>query len=109
MRTLFSCYGLHPRLQVIKLHSSLTYPLKITKGQPIPHPNTSHDLLLIDIQHYIGLSGCRWRLKLRHLELLLESEDRCCPLLELEVPLLDGVLEVYNCVGACVLLLMGKV
>jgi hypothetical protein len=34
---LFSRYGLHPRLQAIKLLVSLTYALKITKGQTILH------------------------------------------------------------------------
>jgi hypothetical protein len=42
---LFSCHGLHPRLQAIKLLASLTYPLKRTKGQSLPH----HDLHLINI------------------------------------------------------------
>jgi hypothetical protein len=37
MGTLFSCHGLHLRLQAIKLLASLTYPLKRTKGQS---PNT---------------------------------------------------------------------
>jgi hypothetical protein len=60
----------------------------------------SHHLLLIDIRHCIGLSGCcrcRW-----HLKLLLKSSDRRCPLLELEVLLLDVVLEVYNHVHALI-------
>jgi hypothetical protein len=35
-----SRHGLHPRLQAIKLVVSLTYPLKIIKGQPLPHPAT---------------------------------------------------------------------
>jgi hypothetical protein len=39
-RTLFSRHGLHPRLQAIKLLVSLTYPLKIIKGQPLPHPTS---------------------------------------------------------------------
>jgi hypothetical protein len=37
---LLSRHGLHPMLQAIKLLVSLTYPLKITKGQLIPHPTT---------------------------------------------------------------------
>jgi hypothetical protein len=40
---------------------------------------------------------------------LLESGDHHYPLLKLEVLLLDGVLEVYNHVGAGVHLLMGEV
>jgi tartrate dehydratase alpha subunit/fumarate hydratase class I-like protein len=48
-------------------------------------------------------------LKLKHLELQLESGDRRCPLLELEVLLLDGVLEVYNHMGAGVHVLTGEV
>jgi hypothetical protein len=32
----------HPRLQAIKLLASLTYPLKITKGQPNSHPPHQH-------------------------------------------------------------------
>jgi hypothetical protein len=101
--TLFSHHGLDPRLQAIKLLASLTYPLKITKDQPTLHPNMSHDLLLIDIRHCIGLIRslrCRWCLKLHHLKLLLESGDRHCPLLEFEVLLLNGRLEVYNHVCA---------
>jgi hypothetical protein len=68
----------------------------------------SHHLLLIDIWHYIELSGCcgcygcGWHLKLKHLKLLLESGDRHCPLLELEVMLLNMVLEVYDHVRALV-------
>jgi hypothetical protein len=82
---LFSRHGLHPRLQAIKLLASLTYPLKITKGQ------------------------CGWHLELEHLELLLESGDRRCPLLKLEVLLLDGMLEMYNHMGAGVHLLTSEV
>jgi hypothetical protein len=48
---LFSCYGLHPRLQAIKLLASLTYPLKITKGHPLPNLDTPPNLHLIDIRH----------------------------------------------------------
>jgi hypothetical protein len=40
MRILFPRHGLHLRLQAIKLLTSLTYPLKRTKGQSIPHPTT---------------------------------------------------------------------
>jgi hypothetical protein len=51
----------------MKLLASLTYPLKMTKGQPTLHPNTSRDLDLIDVRHCVRLSvvhGCGWRLKL---------------------------------------------
>jgi hypothetical protein len=48
-RTLLPCHGLHPRLQAIKLLASLTYSLKITKGQTMPHPDTFHNLHLVDI------------------------------------------------------------
>jgi hypothetical protein len=41
-------------------------------------------------------------LKLKHLKLLLEIGNRCCPLLELKVLLLDVVLEVYDRVRALV-------
>jgi hypothetical protein len=75
-RNLFSRHGLHLRLKAIKLLASLTYPLKRTKGQTIPHPDTSHNLRLIDIRHGVRLNsgcyGCRWHLKLQHLILLLE-------------------------------------
>jgi hypothetical protein len=66
------------------------------------HPTMSHNLLLIDIRHCVGLSGCYghcgcgWHLKLKHLKLLLESGDRCYPLHELEVLLLDVELKVYD-------------
>jgi hypothetical protein len=56
-----------------------------------------------------GCCGCGWCLKLKHLELLLESGDRHCPLLDFKVLLLDGMLEVYNRVGAGVHLLTSKV
>jgi hypothetical protein len=56
-RTLLSHHGSHPMLQAIKLLVSLTYPLKITKGQTTLHPDMPHNLLLIDIQHSVGLSG----------------------------------------------------
>jgi hypothetical protein len=60
----------------------------------------SHNLLLIDIRHCVGLSGCCWCGW--HLKLLLESGDHHCPLLKLEVLLLDVVLEVYDRVCAVV-------
>jgi hypothetical protein len=59
----------------------------------------SHHLLLIDIRHCIELSrccGCGW-----HLKMLLESGDRRCPLLKLEVLLLNVGLEVYDRVPLC--------
>jgi hypothetical protein len=87
-RTLFPRHGLHPRLQAIKLLASQTYQLKRTKGQPTPHPTTSHDLHLVDIRHSVelsGICGCGWFLKLQHLNLLLKGGDHCCPLLKLEV------------------------
>jgi hypothetical protein len=65
----------------------------------------SRDLLLIDIQHNIGLNGvclCGWCLKLQHLNLLLKGGDHGCPLLKLEVLLLIGVLKVYDHVGATI-------
>jgi hypothetical protein len=71
-----------------------------------------HNLLLIDIRHCVGLSGCYgwgWLLELEHLELLLESGNHCCLLLELEVLLLNGMLELYNNMGAGVNLLMVEV
>jgi hypothetical protein len=46
---------------------------------------------------------------LEHLELLLESGDHRCPLLKLEVLLLDGMLEMYNHMGAGVHLLTSEV
>jgi hypothetical protein len=109
---LCSLHGLHPRLQAIKLLASLTYSLTTTKGQSSLYPTTHNDLLLIDVRHCVGLSECYrcgWCLDLEHLELLLESGDRRCPLLELNVLLLDGVLEVYNRMGAGVHLLTGEV
>jgi hypothetical protein len=105
--TLFYHNVLHPRLEAIKLLASLTYPPTITKCQPTPHPNTSRDLLPINIRHHVTLSGgcgCGWRLKL-----LLESGNHHCPLLELEVMHLNDVLEVHNHVGTGVHLLKGKV
>jgi hypothetical protein len=106
-RTMFSRYDLHLRLQAIKLLASLTYSLKIPKGQSTPHPNSSHNLLLINIQHCVELSGCCgcwW-----HLKLLLESGNHHCHLLKLEVLLLNVVLEVYNRVSAIVHLHVGEV
>jgi hypothetical protein len=47
--TLFSCHGLHMRLQAIKLLANLTHPLKITNGQSTMYPTTHHNLLLVDI------------------------------------------------------------
>jgi hypothetical protein len=92
-RTLSSCHNLHLRLQAIKLHGSLTYPLKIVKGQSTPYPRTHDDLLIIDIRHCVGLNMCcGWHLRLKHLELLLESGDHHYPHLKLKVLLLYGVL-----------------
>jgi hypothetical protein len=111
-RTLFSRHGLYPRLQAIKLLASLTYPLKRTKGQPTPHPITSHDLVLIDIRHNVGLGGvcgCEWCLKLQHLMLLLKGGNHYFPLLELEFLLLIGVLTVYDRMGVTVHLLTSDV
>jgi hypothetical protein len=106
MRTLFSRHRLYPWLQATKLLASLTYPLKITKRQTMPHPDKSHNLHLIDIRHDVGLNsgccGCRWHLKLKHLNLLLKRGNHCYPLLNLEVLLLVGVLEVYDRVSAVV-------
>jgi hypothetical protein len=39
-RALLSRHRLHPRLEAIKLLVSLTYPLKITKGEPLSQPTT---------------------------------------------------------------------
>jgi hypothetical protein len=111
-RTLFSRHGLHPRLQAIKLLASLTYPLKITKGRPNTGPIMSHDLLLVNIRHGIGLSGvcrCGWCLKLKHLERQLKGGDRHCPLLKLVVLLLHSILKVDDRVSASVHLLMSGV
>jgi hypothetical protein len=58
-----------------------------------------HDLLLVDIRDSVGLSGvygCEWFLKQQHLNLLLKGGDHCCPLLDLEVLLLVGVLKEYD-------------
>jgi hypothetical protein len=54
MKTLFSCRGLHPRLHVIKLLASLTYPLKMTKAS-LPRILHRHDHVLIDTKHHVGL------------------------------------------------------
>jgi hypothetical protein len=62
----------------------------------------SSNLLLLHIRHNVRLSGCWWLLKLQHLNLLLKGGDHCCPLLELEVLLLIGMLQVYDHVGALV-------
>jgi hypothetical protein len=107
---MFSRHGLRPRLQAIKLLASITYPLKIIKGPltyaTMPHPDTSPNLHLINIQHGVGVNsgccGCRWHLKLKHLNLLLKRGNHCCPLLMLKVLLLVGVLEVYDHVSALV-------
>jgi hypothetical protein len=104
-RTWFPRHGLHPRLQAIKLLVSLTYPLKITKGQTTPHPDMSHNLLLVDIRHDVGLRGCcgcGWCLKLQHLNLLLKGGNHCCPLLKLELLLLISMLQVYDHMGALI-------
>jgi hypothetical protein len=67
-RDLFSRYGLHPRLQAIKVLASLTYQLKITKGHPLPHPDMSPNLHLVNVRQGIGLNSgcyqCRWHLEL---------------------------------------------
>jgi hypothetical protein len=57
MRTLFSHRGLHPRLQAIKVLANLTYPLKIMKGQTMPHLDTSPNLHSINIRHVVGLNS----------------------------------------------------
>jgi hypothetical protein len=108
MRTLFSRHGLHLRLQATKLFASITYPLKITKVNPPCLSNKSHHLLLVNIRLCVRLSeccrrcGCGWHLKLNYLKLLLEIGDHHCPLLKLEVLLLNLVLEVYDHVRALV-------
>jgi hypothetical protein len=105
METLFSHHRLQSRLQAIKLLISLTYPLKTTKHQSISSPTTHHDLLLVDIQHDIGLSGvyrCEGHLKLQHLKLLLNGGDHYNPLVELEILLLIGALKVHDRVGALI-------
>jgi hypothetical protein len=100
---LVSCHGLHLRLQATKLLASLTYPLKITKVSPPCLLNMSYHLLLINIRLCVGLSGCCMRCGCgRHLKLLLKIGDHRCPLLELEVLLLDMVLKVYDPVRALI-------
>jgi hypothetical protein len=62
----------------------------------------SYHLLLVNIQLCVRLSGCcrhygcGRHLKLKHLKLLLEIDNHRCPLLELEVLLLNVVLKVYD-------------
>jgi hypothetical protein len=57
----------------------------------------SHHLLLVDIRLCVGLSGCCRRCGCGwHLKLLLKIGDRRCPLIELNVLLLNVVLEVYD-------------
>jgi hypothetical protein len=64
----------------------------------MPHPHTSPNLHLIDIRHGVRLNsgcyGCRWNLKLNHLNLLLKRGNHHCPLPKLEVLVLVGVLKV---------------
>jgi hypothetical protein len=43
-----------------------------------------------------------WHLKLQQLKLLLKVGDHYCPLLELRVLLLIGVLKVYDRMGALI-------
>jgi hypothetical protein len=66
----------------------------------MPHPDMSPNLHLIGIRHGIrlnsGCCGCRWNLKLKHLNLLLKGGNHHCPLLKIKVMLLVGVLEVYD-------------
>jgi hypothetical protein len=77
------------------------------------HSDTSPNLHLVNICHGVMLTsrcrGCRWKLKLKHLNLLLKRGNHCCPLLKLEVLLLIGVLEVYDCVSALVHQLVRRV
>jgi hypothetical protein len=72
----------------------------------MPHPDTSHNLHLIDIRHGVELnSGCyggRWHLKLKHLNLQLKRGNHRCPLLKLKLLLLVAVLEVYDRVSALI-------
>jgi hypothetical protein len=72
----------------------------------MPHPDTSPNLHLIDIPHSVGLISrcyrCKWNLKLKHLNLLLKGGNHSCPLLNLKVLLLVGVLKVYDCVSALI-------
>jgi hypothetical protein len=91
-------------IKVIK--DSNTQGVTITKGQTIPHPDTSHNLCLVNIRHDVRLnSRCcerRWHLKLKHMNLLLKKGDRRCLLFNLKVLLLDGVLEVYDHVSVLI-------
>jgi hypothetical protein len=70
------------------------------------HPYKAPNLHLIDIRHGVRLNngwcGCRWNLMLKHLNLLLKRGNHHSPLLKLEVLLLVGVLEVYDCKSALV-------
>jgi hypothetical protein len=74
-----------------------------------------HHLLPVNIRLYVGLSGCfrhcgcGQHLKLKQLQLLLEISNRHCPLLKLEVLLLDMVLEVYDRMRALIQHLMSGV
>jgi hypothetical protein len=68
-----------------------------------------HNLLLIDIRHYVGLNRCGWCPKLKHLKLLLKGGNCRCPRLELKVLLLHSMLKVYDRVGESVHLLEGEV
>jgi hypothetical protein len=72
----------------------------------MPHPDTCPNLHLINIWHDVGLNsgccGCKWHLKLKHLNLLLKRGNHHCPLLKLDVLLLIGMLEVYDRVSALV-------
>jgi hypothetical protein len=72
----------------------------------MPHLDTSHNLHLIDIRHGVGLNngccGCKWHLKLKHLNLLLKRGNHHCPLLKFDIMLLVGVLEVYDRMSALI-------
>jgi hypothetical protein len=73
------------------------------KSQSTLHSQHVHHLLLINIRLCVGLSGCCRRYECeRHLKLLLKISNHRCPLLELEVLLLDVVLEVYDRVRALI-------
>jgi hypothetical protein len=71
----------------------------------MPHPDMSPSLHLIDIQHGVGLNsgcyGCRWNLKLEHLNLLHKRGNHHCPL-KLEILLPVGVLDLYDRVGTLI-------
>jgi hypothetical protein len=70
----------------------------------MPHLDTSPNLHLVYIRHGVGLNsvccGCRWHLKLKHLNLLHKRGNHHYPLLKLEVLLLIGVLKVYDRMSA---------